>query len=305
MNNLQISQRLLILGCLLYSTASLADDTKPRFSFDAGVGYLNDSNVGIADLDTNSGASDSATTYDLGLSARLPLSRRWETRIGYDYSATAYSELSEFDLGLHHALAGLTWKTGILDAGINIEKFAATLDGEDYLDMVQVSPSISRLIGNRVFLRGAYMRSDKRYDAIAGRDAVNEAWRGDIYMLIDNMDQYVAIGIQSGKEDADDAAFDYDSLRWNMSYGQLLALGSRDLKLKAKLSHEGRSYLNTDESIGDRRSDKRLRLRLAGDLQLFEHLALAAHVEHSDIRSNLASAALDKTVYGLALKATF
>ncbi len=305
MNNLQISKLILILGSLLLSTASLAGESKSRFSFDAGIGYLEDSNVGIADLDTNSGVSDTATTYDLGLAARVPLSRRWETRFAYDYSATAYSELSEFDLGLHHALAGLTWKPGVLDAGINIEKFAATLDGEDYLDMVQVSPSIARLIGNRLYLRGAFMHADKRYDTIAGRDARNQSWRGDMYMLIDNMDQYVAIGIQSGTEEADDAAFDYESVRWNMSYGHLLELGSRDLKLKAKLSHEGRSYLNTDESIGDRRNDKRLRLRLAGDLQLLEHLELAAHIEHSDIRSNLESAALDKTVYGLALRATF
>ena len=193
----------------------------------------------------------------------------------------------------------------MLDASINAETFQAKLDGDDYLDLVQVTPSLSRLIGNRVYLRGAYTHADKRYEVLPARDAINEAYRADMYMLIDNMDHYIAVGVQSGVEDAIDPAFDYKSLRWNMTYSQTVALISRDLKLKASLSHEGRRYTMEDETIGGHRQDMRLRLRVSADWQVFEHVGLAAHVEQTDIRSNLESAALDKTIVGLAINASF
>ena len=208
-------------------------------------------------------------------------------------------------MGLHHAFAELTWKPSLLDASINVEKFTAMLDSDDYLDLFQVTPSISRLIANRVYLRGALTHANKAYEALPGRDATNDAYRADVYILIDNMDRYIAVGMQRSTEDAADPAFDYRSLRWNMTYGHTFALAARDMKLKASLSHEGRNYANEDESIGDYRQDKRLRLRVGADWQVFEHFSLAAHVEHTDIRSNLGSAVLDKTIVGLGVNATF
>ncbi len=305
MNRRQRSSIFLLLGSLMISTSLLAGEHKSSFTFDAKLAYLNDSNVGISELDTNSGAADTATSYGLSLSASLPISKQFISRFGYDFNDTSYENLSQFDLGLHHAFAELTWKPSLLDANINVEKFAAQLDGDDYLDLVQVTPSISRLIGNKVYLRGAFTQASKRYEALPGRDATNDAYRADVYMLIDNMDRYIAVGIQNSEEDADDAAFDYASLRWNMSYGQTFAFASRDMKFRASLSHEGRSYATADESMGDYRQDKRMRLRIGADWNVFEHLSLAAHVEHTDIRSNLESAVLNKTVFGLGVNATF
>jgi hypothetical protein len=305
MNRLQFFRLSLLLACLSVSTVSHAAESKPSFAFDAKLGYVSDSNVGIADLDTNSGAGDTARTYGLALKASLPVPRQFATRFGYDYSDTAYQELSQFDLGLHHLFAEVTWKPSLLDAGINAESFKARLDGDNYLDLVQVTPSISRLIGNRVYLRGAFTHADKRYEALPERDAANDAWRADMYMLIDNMDHYIALGIQSSVEDAADPAFDYRSLRWNMTYGQTVAVAARDLKLKVSLSNEGRRYTEDDESIDGQRRDMRLRFRVGADWMIFEHIGLAAHVEYTDIRSNLESAALDKTVFGLALDVRF
>ena len=305
MNRLQVSKFFLLLGCLMVSTALLASDNKADFAFDAKIGYQSDSNVGIADLDTNSGSGDTATTFGLALNASLPFSRQLVSRFGYDYTDTSYQELSQFDLGLHHLFAEITWKPSLLDAGINVEKFTAKLDGDDYLDLVQVTPSVSRLISNRVYLRGALTHAKKNYEAAPGRASINDAYRADVYMLIDNMDRYIAVGIQSSDEDADDEVFDYTSLRWNMTYGHTFAPASRDLKVKASLSHEGRTYAVEDEAIGDNRQDKRLRLRLGADWKVFEHFSLVGHVEHTDIRSNLESAALDKTIFGLGVNATF
>lgn len=305
MNGLHTPLFLLALGYLMVSTASLAEESKPGFSFDANVGYVNDNNVGIADLDTNSGVADTARTYGVAIKATLPVSRRFVSRFGYDYNDTAYQQLTQFDLGLQHLFAELTWKPSLLDASINAETFKATLDGDDFLDLVQVTPSIARLIGNRVYLRGAYTHATKRYESLVGRNAINDAYRADLYVLIDNMDRYIALGVQSGTEDSDDPAFDYRSLRVNMTYGHTFAVASRDLKLKTSLSHEGRRYVNEDESIDGLRHDLRLRLRVGADWQIFEHFSLASHVEYTDIRSNLESAALDKTVFGFALNASF
>lgn len=305
MNTLHLPKLLLLSATLLISSVTFAADNKPNFAFDASVGYLSDSNVGVADLDTNSGSSDTATSYDFAIKASVHLSQRFVSRFGYDYRDTAYQNLDQFDLGLHHLFAELTWKPSLLDASMNAETFKAMLDGDDYLDLAQITPSISRLIEKRVFLRGAFTHADKHFAGIPGRDASNVTWRADVYMLIDNMDRYISVGYQSGREDADDEAYDYRSRRWSMNYSQTFAFVSRDMKLKAGLNYEGRRYAVEDEAIGGYRQDMRLRLRVGADWNVFEHVSLAAHVEYTDIRSNLESAALNKTVFGLEVKAAF
>ena len=81
MNTLLKNQLLFVLGGLLATSASLAGNDKASFDVDAKLGYQTDSNVGIADLDTNSGTADSATTYGVVLKASLPISKRWVSRL--------------------------------------------------------------------------------------------------------------------------------------------------------------------------------------------------------------------------------
>lgn len=299
-----------ILSCALLAglgvtTVGHADTRKASFDIDAEAGYHSDSNVGIADIDSNSGTSDSAVKVSLGVAADLPLGDRFGLRFGYDFDNTAYDKLSEYDLTLHHGVAEFSAKFAGFDAAIAADQYDATLDGEDYLSMSQVSPSLSRLFGNRLYARVAYIDATKEYELLSNRDASNEAMRVDVYWLLDGMDRYIALGMQSSDENAIDDELDFESVQSMFTYGHKLRLSKLAVKLKTQLKLEDRDYLNVTESIGQSRRDDRLRASFSAAIPLPGNFELKGIVEHAKTDSNLDSAEIDKLSYGISISASF
>lgn len=295
--------KLALIAALAFAVAAQADEQKASFDFNFGAGYSQDSNVGIADIDNNSGSSDTARTLEAGISSKLPLTNALQLRLGYDYSDTAYSELSEFDLGLHHGVLEIGLDAAGFNTAITIDRYVAYLDGEEYLGITQVTPNVSKLFSNFLYLRVGYTDSTKEYDVLTNRDADNESLRVDAYWLIDGMDRYIAIGLQSGEENAVDDEFDYDSFMSMLTLGQTLS--AVPVELKAQLKLENRDYRHVTESIQALRRDDRLRASLTATIPLSNHVELQGTIERSDTESNLESANVDKMVYGLNISATF
>lgn len=295
----------IIIASLSFAVASHAADRNAEIDFDFGAGVKQDSDVGIADIDSSSGSSDSARTLEAGISSRIPVSGVLDMRLGYDYSDTAYSELSEFDLGLHHVVAELALDTAGFVSALTVDRYVAYLDDDAYLGIIQVTPNVSKLIGNSLYLRAAYTDARKEYDTLAIRNADNESLRVDAYWLLDGMDRYIAIGLQSGKEDAADDELDYDSVVTMLTLGQTLSALSLPVEFKAQVKLENRDYLQVTESIQQERRDDRLRASLSATIPLFDHFELEGTIERSATESNLDSADVDKIVYGLSLSASF
>ena len=293
------------LFALTFSDDSFADDQRFRFGFDASAAVEHDSNVAIIDLDANSGEADTATVLDAGLDLRISLSKKASLTVAYDYSGTSYREYSEFDLELHHAMAEAAVQTRYVDLAVGADRFEGILDGENYLTLTRVSPSIARLFGNRVYARAAYIETEKEYDQYESRNAESDAIRLDTYVLFDGMDRYLSLGVQTSSEDALDAQLDFDGVQAMLGYGHTFKLPLMQLQLKAQLRYEDRDYLNVTESIGEPRSDQRWRSSLTATIPFTDHVKLEASVEHSDNESNLDSAVLDKVVYGLGLNLQF
>ena len=285
--------------------AVAAAESTPTFGFDAGVGYQYDSNVNIAQLDSNTGEADSALTYELGLDGDIPVTDKLSLNIGYGYTRTAYQEFSEFDLGLHQGTAQLGYRIGHFDTAIALRQFVVMLDNERFMDIRQVSPSVSRLFGESFYLRAAYTSAEKTYEENVERDAVNDAIGADAYFLLDGMKQYVAIGIEAASENARDAELDYDGTRLKATYGHQLQWLSRDLEFKARVQVENRDYANVTESIGAPRRDERFRASLSAGLPLSETFSLEGEAAYGDNASNLDSAAYDETVFSVNLTAAF
>ncbi|MDX1498886.1 MAG: hypothetical protein R3176_03250 [Woeseiaceae bacterium] len=294
-----------VLLAVTLSAPASAGDARLEFGFDAAAGIEQDSNVGIAEIDTNTGEADSATRLEVGIDARLAATDRLSLRLGYDYTDLAYSEFSEFDLGLGHALAEVGLDLPIVDAAVTAERFDGRLDDEAYLVVTQVTPSLSKLVGRRVYLRAAYTAAEKEFDVLSSRNADNEALRGDVYLLLRGMDRYLALGLQSAEEDAVSAEYDYASTLVSLAYGHKVAIAGKPLKLKAQLSRLVRDYDNVTESIGEVRRDERTRSSLTATLEMSKSFMLEGKVERMASSSNLPAADLEKTVYGIALKVSF
>ena len=282
-----------------------AGERSVDFGFEASAGVETDSNVGIVEIDDTSGEADRASVLTAGFNLAVPVGKPLTLRLGYDYSGTSYQEFSEFDLDLHHALAEITFSNRHIDAALSADRYEGVLDGEQYLSFEQFSPSLAKLIGSRVYLRAAYIASTKDYDLLSTRNADGVAARLDTYLLLNGMDHFLSLGLQQGNEDAVDDQLDFDTWQASVAWGYRLRLPLMQLNLKAQLRYEQRDYANVTEAIGMRRDDTRLRTSLVAAIPFNDHLQLTGSVERSDNDSNLESAVIEKTVYGIGLKLTF
>lgn len=294
------------LGAYLLAAcgAAVAGDTAD-WQVAAGAGYRYDSNVNVVHADTASGEGDSALLLKFGVDGTIPFSDALSFNAGYDYRGTSYRELSEFDLALHHVSAKLRYKHPAATGALSFDKFTARLDDQRFVEMRQVSPSLARLLGNRFYLRGAYSRADKAYATLARRNAINDAFRADLYVLIDGMQQYLRFGYRRDREDAADDSFDYDGAALQLGYGHALRIAERSVDLEANLRLERRSYKGVWEAIDQPRRDARLRAAVRAALPLTRRFTLEGEIEHRDHASNVTAAELTEQVYTIGVAAAF
>jgi hypothetical protein len=277
----------------------------PEFDFSASAGYQYDSNVNLSEIDENTGEADNALLLAAGANAMLPISKILSFRLGYDYAQTSYREFTDYDTAIHHGMAELSLNLAGFDTAVTLDHFDARVDSEGFLDITQLTPSIARLFADSFYLRGAFTRADKSYATDAIRNARNDAYRADAYVLFDGMKRYLSIGYRIDSEDAVSGDLDYDGNRSMLAYGHRVELGSLELGLRGSVQLENRNYLNVTESIGSLRRDKRLRAGISAELQVSEHFGIDGEIEYSDNQSNLDSANFDENVYALNLTLEF
>ena len=295
----------------LWVLASLAarpsfSDVRPAdFDFRSSAGYQYDSNVNVAEIDANTGQGDTALVVDVGVGASLRLNERLSVDLGYAYSGTRYRQFSEFDLSIHHLRGALGYRIAGFDAGLSLDRFATYLDDEVFLNITRVSPSLSRMFGDRLYLRGAFVRAEKSYPELEERNAVNESYRADAYLLLDGMRRYFAFALERDSEDALSDALDYDGIATKLTWGHRLEAGSLPVHVKAHVRFESRDYRTLpDADEGPRRDDRR-RFGLGVGLPLAEHFEIAGQAEFTDNASTLEAAVYDEMAYMLSVGAEF
>lgn len=300
---------LFLAGALAASAAAAAHD-RIDFSGEAATGIEYDSNVSVIDLDKNTGRGDASLLTDLGLGADVTLTEAIALKLGYDWSQTRHQNFSDFDLSMHKASAALKYDAGIVDTGLALHYVDAQLGGDDFLEMRRFSPSLAKLFGERLYLRGAYVRADKDHRTDAGRSAVNDGFSADAFWFLDGTRRYLAFGLLVADEDAINADFDYDGRRLKLTYAQRVEGGGLDVELKFRLQLERRDYRQVLESSflegePSRRADNRQRASLLVDVPVTEWLAVKGGIEYARNVSNLASADFDEVSYSARLAAAF
>lgn len=287
------------------SQPSLAEPGQADFGFSASAGYQYDSNVNVAELDTNTGEGDTALVMDVGVDGSLRPSNRLSLDFGYAYSGSRYRQFSQFDLAIHHLRGALSYRIASFDAGLSVDRFATRLDDDAFLDITRVSPSLSRMFGDRLYLRGAFARAEKSYAERGERDAVNEAFRADAYFLLDGMQRYFAVALERTAEDAFSDMLDYDGIGTKLTYGHRLDAGSLPVDVKAHVRFENRDYKALPQAGESPRRDDRRRVGLGVRAPFGEHLEIAGQAEYADNASTLEAAAFDEMVYTLSFGAEF
>lgn len=274
------------------------------WSGNIGIGAEYDSNVAVLELDATSGESDYAALAELGIAYDPDLGNA-KFKVGYDLSQSLHDEFDEFDLRVHRASVDAGYDFGLFETGVMGHYAHASLDGDRFLVLKRVSPYLSKLFGEALFLRAAYIRADKEYADDPEREAEKRAYSGDAFVFLNGLTTYLVFGYEDIEEDARAGRFDYDGRRGSVQFVQRFGSAERKIVFKTRLQYEERDYLEPTPSIGARRHDERRQAKLSLDIPLSESLTAETAYKYADNRSNLPAVDFDQHVGSLVLNFEF
>ncbi len=273
-----------------------ADDDVFEISVEASAGMTADSNVGVSDLDQNTGEGDIAAIFGAKLNLEAQPAARLVLRANYEFSQTEHQDFNAFDLQTHRGSAEAEYDFKAVKAGVLYNYVHARLGGDGFLDYQQFSPYISRLVGKRLFLRGAYAFTDKNFLSDNARDATGHAGQIDAFIFLDGLSRYVILGGELGGEDALDDQFDANKLGFKARFIQRLGMLGGESKLRAGLKFDRKDFTSITESIGEEREDEVFSADARIETPVYGPVAINLGYEYRDRASNLPSADFDEHV---------
>jgi hypothetical protein len=281
--------------------ASTPSEDERAVSFEVGTGLEYDSNVAVLDLDTSTNAADLAAFAEFGVDYDKPDAGPFDLTLGYNFSQSLHDDFDAFDVRVHRGSGTASYDLGRVDIGTTMNVAAAALDGDGFLTIAQISPYVSRLVGERLFLRFAYARSDKDFAGTPVRDATADSVSSDAYVFLNGLRTYLVFGYRYDDEDAAGAEFDYAGHKLSAQLARRVQAGKRELTFKTYLRYETRDYDSVTPAIGAPRGDDRVQLETSLEVPLRERLVTRFGYKHSDNRSNLPSVDFDENVWSASV----
>ena len=274
-------------------------------SGEVSLGYEYDSNVSVDELDRNSNVGDGGVLFSADISLDHDVTDETSASASYAYSRVDYQDFDFLSRETHMLGANLSSKWDKVTAGINYFYIDARLDGNDFLTYHRASPSLSGFVSKRWFLRGAYVFGDKTIARRPGRDAQNHGTELDAYYFWRGLRRYINVGYIYRQEDSEAARFKYKSHQIKVRAVQRFEVFSKLSTLELGVRFEDRNYDEATPSIGEKRSDERIRATVEFDLPLTDRVNWGVYGGYSDYLSNLPSADYDQTVVGTRIEFSF
>ena len=301
-----------VLVTLLAATAAVAHAQDPltptpedrAVTINLGAGFEYDSNVAVLELDTSTNAGDRAALLDFGVAYDKVGAGRFDVQAGYDFSQSLHDDFDTFDVRIHRGSATLSYDLGRVDIGATLQHAYAELDGSEFLTLDQVSPYLTKLVGQRLFLRFAYTDSDKEFAGNPQRAATATGLSSDVYVFVDGLTTYLVFGFRHDDEDALDAQFDYGGDQYRVQLTKRLNR-ERELTLRTALRVENRDYDFPTPSIGAPRRDDRRQLEVSLELPIGARTTAQLVYEHANNDSNLPSVDFAEDVLSVRFRARF
>ncbi len=290
-----------VVLCALSGNAMTKEQEPLDFSFEARTEVLNDSSVGVSELDQNTEQSDSAWEVTLTPELSYKPNDIFSVNASYDWSRKEYSEQDAFNLDLGSLHLDASAKLQGFTLGSRYDRSDAKLSGEDFLILTQRSVYVARLMHQRWYWRVSGITKDKEFPGRENRNADNAGARIDLFAFLDNAQLIWALGIASESEDANDALLDHRGLAANVSLTRKFKMLGAKSEVKIAYRYRESDYHNYDASISASRLDTGHNVSLGAKAQVLEHMAVIAEVTHRDQKSNLDSAAYDEVVASAGL----
>ena len=269
-----------------------------QYGAEVGIGAEYDSNVSVSEVDRSTNQGDYALTMDASLEAKKGLSDKLDVSASYDFSQTLYEEFSRVDRQTHILGTELMLNSKQVDSGVSLYYINSRLDGDKFLELYRVSPSVSGFLARKWFARGAYVFSDKSIENRPGRDANTHSGEADLYYFRRGLRSYFNLGYRYKNEDADADRLDYTSNSVKLRYIHRFEIFSRLAKLELAWRYEDRDYSSITPSIDEDRSDDRHRWRADFEIPVLGRSALQFYYGYANYSSNYPSADYTQNLFG-------
>ncbi len=278
-----------------------ATGTGYEFRLEGKVGAEYSSNVAVLDLDANTGEDDWAATINALAEVGGSPMEGLTLRGGYEFTQTLHDEFKAFDLILHRGYAEVGYDFKLVTLGVLGNVARASLDGDEYLTFTQVSPYISRQVGDALFLRASYAATDKTFEGRPGRDARSDTIAADAYVFLDGIRRYIIVGGKAFDEDAASGELDFGGGSVRLRLVQRLDVLDREMTLRAGVEYEQRDYDDPTPPIGAPREDRRTGVDASLEAPLTDNIFFEGAYRFGDYESNLATADYEEHVASLKL----
>lgn len=289
--------------------ASNTSDKHQTVSFSGStyIGYRNDSNVSVSELDTNSDVADDAIQSEAQLKVSVKPTEKWENVLSVSQANTNYQTLSEFDLGLTTLSASTSYAFDFAKLGTHYYHASAELDGRDFLTYQQYGLSAGKLLGQRTYLRVSSDLIDKQFEntpedaPIRDSDAI--AVRSDLFYFFEG-DDFFQIALKYQNEDAQNNVFDYTGKGVDLAYTYPIAMFSKPLKLKVAYQLDVRDYASEQDGGIDREDDRHI-VELSADYAVHSNVDIKLSTQYGDYASSVDGANYQETIAELGINVHF
>ena len=281
---------------LLFLTKTLSANAGD-LSYSAELTLLSDSAVTIeaADIGTDMDAnSDSAVAFMFGTEYQL----NKKLSVSYEFYNEGYQDLSENDTQYHSLNASYDRNIGPLDFFLNASHMDMTLDGDDFLVMDLIIPSLSYYFDSGIYLNLSHTWIDKSFEEFNDFDAKNNATGITAYYFFSNSKAYISLNYTQGEESANTDNNDYDEDTTTLAFQYPVSTGDYKSKFNISYSARQRDYAKVTDTVNIKSREERDRLKVYLDTELNDHWALRATYDFKDRDSNLATSTYESHYFG-------
>ena len=262
------------------------------------IGTIQDSNVSIKEIDSQSKESDRARMLGIRLSASTKLGKL-ELSSSYSFNQSKYRSFSNFNRESN--ILGIEMSAPVLGfrSGLSFHKADAKLGNEDFLELERWSPYFSRFFTKRTYFRTSFIDQTKTIIPRPGQSSKSESITLDAYYFQKGLRKYFNVGATVRQEKASINRYSNRSniIRLRM-LGRIRAIKS-EIRYEISWNYEEKDFTGIWPRSDNERLDKKHSLRLKLAYPLSKSITGEIYTNFVDSDSSVSYASFDEKVVGV------
>ncbi|MCJ8270334.1 MAG: hypothetical protein MJK04_13145 [Psychrosphaera sp.] len=290
-----------LLALTLFCTSAVANEDSPwDFAFELGA--ENDSNVVIEDTDQTSNTDSVNRQLKLALGYKHKTQNKTTLSAHYTYFDKDYQSVDQYDSNIHLLSFKTSHKFDAVKIGIAALFVDSNLNSKDFIQVKQISPSLSYFFNKTNYFHGSLSFGEKDFSHDEDRSASQRGVSMNLYHLFNGLNNYITAGFKFKDESAIESEHSYNMFEYKLSYIYRSQVFDFPSKLNLSYRYQKRIYEEEfNDDIDDFRHDKRHQLSATYRIEWQPRWYSEFDVTHNANQSNLEAADYDQTRFGFLM----